>query len=74
VMDVIGGATAKGGAALDAPAAAESPGKIMSEIRRARFVLADHTGQVNSAYFEAGFALGFGLTVIPTCRARARSC
>jgi hypothetical protein len=74
-MDVIGGATAKGGAALDAPAAAKSPpGKIMEEIRRARFVLADHTGQMNSVYFEAGVALGFGLTVIPTCRARARSC
>ena len=40
----------------------------MAEIRRARFVLADHTGQVNSVYFEAGFALGFGLTVIPTSR------
>jgi hypothetical protein len=31
--------------------------------------LADYTGQVNGVYFEAGFALGLGLTVIPTCRA-----
>jgi hypothetical protein len=42
--------------------------EIMSEIRRSRFVVADYTGQVNGVYFEAGFALGLGLTVIPTCR------
>ena len=41
----------------------------MAEIRRSRFVVADYTGQVNGVYFEAGFALGLGLTVIPTCRA-----
>jgi hypothetical protein len=41
----------------------------MAEIRRSRFVVADYTGQVNGVYFEAGFALGFGLTVFPTCRA-----
>src|SRR6266436_6864511 len=34
-----------------------------------RFVVADYTGQANGVYFEAGFALGLGLTVIPTCRA-----
>jgi hypothetical protein len=44
-------------------------GEIMAEIRRSRFVVADYTGQVNGVYFEAGFALGLGLTVIPTCRA-----
>jgi hypothetical protein len=43
--------------------------EIMAEIRRARFVVADYTGQNNGVYFEAGFALGPGLTVIPTCRA-----
>ena len=31
--------------------------------------MADYTGQVNGGYFETGFALGLGLTVIPTCRA-----
>jgi hypothetical protein len=43
--------------------------EIMAQIRRSRFVVADYTAQRNSVYFEAGFALGLGLTVIPTCRA-----
>jgi hypothetical protein len=43
--------------------------EIMAEIRRSRFVVADYTGQRPGVYFEAGFALGLGLTVIPTCRA-----
>ena len=30
--------------------------------------VADYTEQVNGVYFEAGFALGLGLLVIPTCR------
>ena len=30
--------------------------------------VADYTEQVNGLYFEAGFALGLGLLVIPTCR------
>jgi len=42
--------------------------EIMSEIRRARFVIADYTGQKAGVYFEAGFALGLGVPVIPTCR------
>jgi hypothetical protein len=42
--------------------------EIMAEIRRSRFVVADYTEQVNGVYFEAGFALGLGLLVIPTCR------
>jgi hypothetical protein len=42
--------------------------EIISQIRRSRFVIADYTQQVNGVYFEAGFALGLGLTVIPTCR------
>ena len=43
--------------------------EVMAQIRRSRFVVADYTGQRNSVYFEAGFALGLGLRVIPTCRA-----
>lgn len=42
--------------------------EIIAEIRRSRFVVADYSGQVNGVYFEAGFALGLGLTVIPTCQ------
>ena len=42
--------------------------EIMAQIRRSRFVVADYTAQRNSVYFEAGFALGIGLMVIPTCR------
>ena len=42
--------------------------QIISEIRRSRFVVADYTEQINGVYFEAGLALGLGLTVIPTCR------
>jgi hypothetical protein len=43
--------------------------EIMAEIRSSRFVVADYTGQKAGVYFEAGFALGLKLTVIPTCRA-----
>jgi hypothetical protein len=43
--------------------------EVMAQIRRSRFLVADYTGQRNSVYFEAGFALGLELTVIPTCRA-----
>jgi hypothetical protein len=43
--------------------------EIMAQIRRSRFVVADYTSQRNSVYFEAGFALGLGVIVIPTCRA-----
>jgi hypothetical protein len=43
--------------------------QIMAEIRRSRFVVADYTGQKNGVYFEAGFALGLPLPVIPTCNA-----
>jgi hypothetical protein len=42
--------------------------EIISEIRRSRFVVVDYTEQANGVYFEAGFALGLGLPVIPTCR------
>jgi hypothetical protein len=43
--------------------------EIMAQIRRSRFVVADYTLQRHNVYFEAGFALGLGLTVVPTCRA-----
>jgi hypothetical protein len=41
--------------------------EIISEIRRSRFLVVDYTKQNNGAYFEAGFALGLGLPIIPTC-------
>lgn len=44
--------------------------RVFSEIRRARFVVADFTQQRNGVYFESGFALGLGITVIWTCRER----
>lgn len=43
--------------------------EIIVEIRRSRFVIVDYTHQINGVYFEAGFALGLGRIVIPTCRA-----
>lgn len=42
--------------------------EIIAEIRRSRFLVADYTGQKNGVYFEAGFALGLGIPVIPACR------
>ncbi len=42
--------------------------EIITEIRRSRFAVVDYTQQVNGVYFEAGFALGLGITVIATCR------
>jgi len=42
--------------------------QIMAEIRKSRFLVADVTGQRNGVYFEAGFGLGLGLTVIWSCR------
>ena len=45
---------------------------IISEIRKSRFVVADMThgsdGVRGSVYFEAGFARGYGLNVIYSCR------
>src|ERR1700730_15716095 len=43
--------------------------KILSEIRRAHFVIADATGHRQSVYYEAGFAAGLGREVIWCCRA-----
>jgi len=46
--------------------------KIISEIRRSRFLVADMThgddGARGSVYFEAGFGYGLGIPVIYTCR------
>jgi len=42
--------------------------EIVAEIRRSKFLVVDLTGQRQSVYFEAGFALGLGITVIWTCR------
>ena len=42
--------------------------KIMAEIKRSRFLVADVTGQRQGVYFEAGYALGLGLPVIWSVR------
>ena len=42
--------------------------RILAEIRRSGFLVADFTGDRGGVYFEAGFALGLGLAVIWTCR------
>ena len=42
--------------------------RIVAEIRKAEFVIADFTLQSGGVYFEAGFALGLGRPVIYTCR------
>ena len=42
--------------------------KIIAEIRRSRFMVADVTGQKPGVYFEAGFAMGLGQPVIWCCR------
>ena len=42
--------------------------EIIAGIRRSKFLVADFTGQRGGVYFEAGFALGFGLPVIWLCR------
>lgn len=45
--------------------------EMLYEIREARFVIAELTGHNNGAYFEAGYALGFGKEVIQVCKASA---
>jgi nucleoside 2-deoxyribosyltransferase len=42
--------------------------EIIAKIRRARFVVADFTGQSRGVYYEAGFAAALGLPVIFTYR------
>lgn len=41
--------------------------KMISEIRKSRFLLVDLTGYRGGVYWEAGFAEGLGLPVIYTC-------
>jgi len=41
--------------------------EILARIRRAKFLIADFTGQRNGVYFEAGFMLGIGRPVIWIC-------
>lgn len=42
--------------------------RVIGQIRIANFVVADYTGHRNGVYYEAGFARGLGLEVIPCCR------
>jgi hypothetical protein len=42
--------------------------RILAEIRRSQFMVADFTDHKAGVYFEAGFALGLGRLVIWTCR------
>lgn len=42
--------------------------RILAEIQRCRIIVADFTQQRGGVYFEAGFALALGKTVIWTCR------
>ncbi len=42
--------------------------EIVASIRRARFVVADFSGQRGGVYYEAGLAHGLGLPVIFMCR------
>lgn len=41
--------------------------KIVADIKKSRFVIADVTGQKPGVYFEGGLAMGLGLQVIWTC-------
>jgi hypothetical protein len=44
------------------------PDKILAEITRSQFVVADFTGHRHNVYYEAGFARGLGREVIGCCR------
>ena len=46
--------------------------RIIAEIRRSRFVVADLTGHRQGVYYEAGFARGLGTPVFYTCREDAK--
>lgn len=41
--------------------------EMLYEIRTAQFIIAELTGHNNGAYFEAGYALGYGKEVIQVC-------
>jgi nucleoside 2-deoxyribosyltransferase len=40
--------------------------RVIAEIRKSRFVVADLRGHRNGVYFEAGFGFGFGIPTIFT--------
>lgn len=42
--------------------------RIIAEIRKSTFLVADFTGHRGGVYFESGFAMGIGIPVIRTCR------
>ncbi len=42
--------------------------ELLSYIRRSKFVVVDLTHQNNGAYFEEGYAMGLGKTVIQLCK------
>jgi hypothetical protein len=42
--------------------------RVLAEIRRSRFLVADFTKHRNGVYFEAGYALGLPIPVIWLCR------
>jgi len=42
--------------------------RLITEIRRSGFVVADVTGHRQGVYFEAGYAMGLGIPVIWTCQ------
>ena len=42
--------------------------KIMDEIKKSKFLVADFTGNKHGVYFEAGYALGLGIPVIWSVR------
>lgn len=45
--------------------------RIVTEINRSRFLIADTTADTSGVYFEAGYALATGIPVIWTCRSDA---
>lgn len=45
--------------------------EMLYEIRNSRFIIAELTGHNNGAYFEAGYALGQGKSVIQVCKSDA---
>jgi hypothetical protein len=46
--------------------------RIIAELKQCRFVVADVTGANTGVYFEAGYALGLGRSVIWTCQNKSR--
>ncbi len=42
--------------------------KIVSEIKKSRFIIADLTGNKHNVYYEIGYAMGHNIPIILTCR------